>query len=132
MNYKKLTQDGLTLVELLVAIAVAVVVVASLNQVVTNYIHLAQKGRHLNAANAYAEAKAESIRNKGYNTLVDGTTSLTSELPTSMPRVRSGSMTISSPLTGIKKVVIDLTYTSNGKSQSLNYATYIGELGVGQ
>jgi len=95
MKYKNLSEDGFTLVELLVAIAVGAIIVGSLTQVTTNYIHLAQRGRYLNTANAYVEAKAEATRNLGYNSLADGTTSLTSELPTGMPRVKSGTMTIS-------------------------------------
>ena len=132
MTHKKLSENGFTLVELLVAIAVGAIIVASLTQVVTNYIHLAQRGRYLNIANAYVEAKTESIRNLGYNSVTDGTTSLTSELPSGMPRIKSGTMTISSPSLGLKQLDITVSYTDQGQSQSYSYTTYVGELGVGQ
>jgi prepilin-type N-terminal cleavage/methylation domain-containing protein len=126
------SSDGFTLVELLVSIAVAAIVTASLSQVVTSYVHVAQRGRYLNLANSYAEAKIESLRNTGYNGLTPGTTSLTSELPSQLPRSRSASMTIGSPSGGLKEVDLTVSYNDQGQSNSYTYTTYIGELGVGQ
>ena len=126
------TSDGFTLVELLVSIAVAAIVTAALSQVVTSYVHVAQRGRYLNLANAYAEAKIESLRNTGYNGLSLGTTSLTGELPTQLPPSRSASMTITSPSSGIKQVDLTISYKDQGQSNTYSYTTYVGELGVGQ
>ena len=77
MKTHKLTSAGLTIVELLVAIAVAAVVTGTLSEVVTSYVHVAQHGRYLNLANSYVEGKVEALRNIGYNGLSNGTTSLT-------------------------------------------------------
>lgn len=126
------TEKGFTLVELLVAIAVGAIVTASLSQVVTSYIHTSQRGRYLNVANAYVEAKVETLRNMGYNAVPAGTTNLTSELPSQLPRVRSGTMTVSSPSAGLKQVDITVTYNDQGLTNSYSYTTYLGELGVGQ
>lgn len=129
---KKLTDDGFTLVELLVSIIVAAIVVGSLTQVVTTYSHTAQRGRYLNLANSYVEAKVEALRNVGFNSLSIGTSSLTSELPSQLPPGKTATMTITSPLGGIKQVAITINYHDQGQTQSYNYTTYIGELGVGQ
>ena len=126
------SSDGFTLVELLVAIAVGAIVTASLTQVVTSYVHVAQRGRYLNLANSYAEAKVESLRNVGYNGLTPGTTNISSELPNQLPGSRSASMTIGNPSGGLKEVDITVSYSDQGQSQSYTYTTYIGELGVGQ
>jgi len=123
---------GFTLVELLVSIAVAGIVTASLNQVVTTYLHVSQRGRYLNLANAYVEAKVEALRNTGYSGISTGTTSLTSELTSQLPRSRSASMTVTAPSGGIKQIDITVSYKDQGQSQSYSYTTYIGELGVGQ
>ncbi|HSW85366.1 MAG TPA: prepilin-type N-terminal cleavage/methylation domain-containing protein [Candidatus Saccharimonadales bacterium] len=123
---------GFTLVELLVAIAVAAIVTASLTQVVTSYVHTAQRGRYLNLANSYAEAKSEKLRNIGYNGLAIGTSNLTSELPAQLPISRSASMTVSSSSTGLKQVDISITYKDQSLTNTVSYTTYIGELGVGQ
>jgi prepilin-type N-terminal cleavage/methylation domain-containing protein len=132
MNTKKLSSGGFTLVELLVTIAVAGIVVGSMNQVVTTYVHTSQRGRYLNLANAYAEAKVESLRNIGYNGISLGTSSLTGELPSQLPLVRSASMTTTNPSGGIKQIVISISYKDQGQTNSLSYTTDIGELGVGQ
>lgn len=126
------SSDGFTIVELLVSIAVAAIVITSLSQVTTSYLHVAQRGRYLNLANAYVEAKIESLRNTGYNGLVVGTSSLTSELPSQLPRGSSASMTITSPASGLKEVDISLSYSDQGLTNTYSYTTYIGELGVGQ
>ena len=126
------SSKGFTIVELLVCIALAGVVITSLSQVVTTYLHVSQRGRYLNLANSYAEAKVETLRNQGYNSLTLGTTSLTSELSSQFPLTRSASMTVSSPSTGLKQIDLTVTYADQGQSHSYNYTTYIGELGVGQ
>lgn len=123
---------GFTIVELLVTIAVAGIVVLSLNQVVTTYLHLSQRSRYLNLANAYAEAKVEALRNSGFNSLNTGGSSLTAELPSQLPRGSSASMTVSTPITGLKQVDLSVSYPDQGQVNTLQYTTYIGELGVGQ
>lgn len=125
-------QHGFTLVELLVCIVVAAVVIASLNLVVTSYVHTSQRGRYLNLANAYAEGKFEALRNTGYNGIATGTTTLTSELPAQLPPSRSASMTVSAPQAGIKQVDLTVSYKDQGQTLSYAYTSYIGELGVGQ
>jgi prepilin-type N-terminal cleavage/methylation domain-containing protein len=132
MSKMKPAEGGFTLVELLVTIAVAAIVTLTLNQVVTNYVHLNQRGRYLNLANSFAESRIELLRNSGFNSLNIGTTNLTSQLSTQLPPSRSASMTVSSPFTGIKKVDLSISYKDQGQTQTYNYSTYIGELGVGQ
>lgn len=125
-------QTGFTLVELLVCIVVAAIVISSLNQVVDSYVHVGQRGRWLNLANAYVEGKVEALRNTGYNGVSTGTSSLTSELPSALPPSRSASMTVTAPQTGIKQIDITVSYKDQGQTQSYAYTTYMGELGVGQ
>lgn len=132
MKDKNLPERGFTLVELLVSIAVGAIIIISLSTVVTTFVHTSKKGRYLNFANSYVEAKVESLRNAGYNSLPLGTTSLTSELTTQLPPSRSATMVVSSPITGIKQVDIAVSYKDNGTTNSYSYTTYIGELGVGQ
>jgi prepilin-type N-terminal cleavage/methylation domain-containing protein len=132
MKTEKPAEDGFTLVELLVCILVGGVLIVSLNQVVASYMSVSKRGRYLNSANSYVEAKVEELRNKGYNSLTNGTTSLTSELPAQMPRSRSGFMTVTTPTDGLKKVDLTVSYNDQGLSNSYNYTTYVGELGVGQ
>jgi prepilin-type N-terminal cleavage/methylation domain-containing protein len=126
------SSDGFTIVELLVSIAVAAIVTASLSQVVTSYVHIAQRGRYLNLANSYAEAKIESLRNTGYNGLNPGTTNVSSELSSQLPPIRSASLTIGSGMAGIKQADLTVSYKDQGQTNTYVYTTYVGELGVGQ
>ncbi|MEO8104841.1 MAG: prepilin-type N-terminal cleavage/methylation domain-containing protein [Candidatus Saccharibacteria bacterium] len=123
---------GFTIVEVLVAIAVGAIMVASLNQVVVTYLHVGQRGRYLNLANAYVEAKTEALRNSGYNRLNNGSTNLKAELPTQLPPSRNATLTVADQAAGLKKVDISISYNDQGQPNIFNYTTYIGELGVGQ
>lgn len=128
----KLNKDGFTLVELLVSIILAGVIISSLAQVTNTYLHVSQGGRFLNLANSFAEGKIETIRNGGYNNLSTGTTSLTATLPSQLPPGSTASMDVTTPYAGIKQVFLTLTYKDQGKNNTFNYVTYVGELGVGQ
>lgn len=123
---------GFTLVEILVVIAVAAVMIVSLNSVVTGYMHVSQRGRYLSLANAYIEAKVEGLRNNGYNSLSPGTYNLTGELTAQLPPSRAASMVVGSSSGGLKQVDISVSYKDQGQTNSYDYTTYIGELGVGQ
>jgi prepilin-type N-terminal cleavage/methylation domain-containing protein len=126
------SSEGFTLVELLVSIAVGAIVIASLNMLVSGYLHVSQRGRYLSAANSFVEGKVEALRNSGYNAAVSGTTSLTSQLPSVLPPSKTASMTVGAPSNGIKQVDITVSYKDQGVTQTYSYTTYLGELGVGQ
>jgi Tfp pilus assembly protein PilW len=130
MNEDK--QSGFSIVELVVAIVVGVLFIISINLIVTNYVHLGQRGRNLTTANAFAEAKVEALRNTGFNGLSTGTTDITSELPAQLTSPKSGTLDISQPQAGLQQIDITVTYNDNGSSRSYSYRTFIGELGVGQ
>jgi type II secretory pathway pseudopilin PulG len=132
MKRQKLANGGFTIVEALVSMAVAAIVIGSLTQVVTTYVHVSQRGRYLNLANSYVEGKVESLRNAGFNGIATGTSNLTSELPSQLPPGRSASMSVTLPQAGLKQVDITVSYSDNGQTRSYSYTTYIGELGVGQ
>lgn len=132
MKTDRTSSDGFTIVEILVAIVVSGIIIGSLTQVVTAYVHLAARGRYLNLANAYAEAKVESLRNTGYNSLTPGTTNLKNELSSQLPRSKDASMTVDPPAGGLKQVELTISYQYLGELKSYSYTTYIGELGVGQ
>lgn len=132
MSSLRTPEKGFTIVELLVSIAVGAIVVASMNILVTSYLHVSQRGRYLSLENSYVEGKVEALRNSGYNGLNLGTTSLTSELPSQLPPSRTGSMQVTNPSGGIKQVDITISYSDQGTTKTYSYTTYLGELGVGQ
>lgn len=126
------TSKGFTIVEVLIAIALGGILVILLNQVVTNYLHISQRGRYLSLANSFVDGKVEALRSAGFNSLSNGTSNLTSSLSSQLPPSRSASMTITSSITGIKQIELTVSYHEQGQTNVHNYTTYIGELGVGQ
>lgn len=119
-------------VELLIAIIVGGILVLSLNNIVSTHVYLSQRGRDLSVANSYAEQKIEALRSKGFLTLSNGTTNVTSELPGELKSPRSASLNISSVSPAIKRVHLSVTYSEQGTARTQTYTTYVGELGVGQ
>ncbi len=125
-------QAGVTIVELIVAITISSIIIGGVSLIIGSQVHLSQRGRDLVVANAYAERKIESIRSAGFLNLTDGTTDVTTELPSELNSPRSGQLVVSTPSTGMKKVDLSITYNDQGSSRTYSYTTYVGELGVGQ
>lgn len=124
--------DGFSIVEMLIAIAISAAFIGSVSAMLTNNARLAQRSRDVAVANSYAENKVEELRSIGYLGLNIGTTSITSELPNELRPPRNGSLVISNDTTSVKKAVISITYSDQGKPKTYYYTTKIGELGVGQ
>jgi len=123
---------GFTIVELIVAITIGSIIIGGVSLILGSQVHLSQRGRDLVVANAYVEHRIEALRSRGFLGLANGTTDITSELPTELNTPRSASLVISSYTDAIKKVDISLTYNDQGVSRTYSYTTFIGELGVGQ
>ena len=119
-------------VELIITLIVGAILILSLHSIVVSHGYLSQRSRDLLIANAYSEQKIEALRSKGYLSLANGTTNITSELPSELAKPRSASLVISSQTAAIKKVHLSLTYSEQGVARTYTYTTYIGELGVGQ
>jgi prepilin-type N-terminal cleavage/methylation domain-containing protein len=128
----KHTDDGFTIVELVVAMVVAAILISSSMVALISEDHLSQRNRDLVVANSYVEGKVEALRNIGFLGLTDGTTNLVSELPSELNSPRSASLQVSSYATSIKQVDISVTYNDQGTARNYSYTTYIGELGVGK
>jgi prepilin-type N-terminal cleavage/methylation domain-containing protein len=129
---KRYSQDGFTIVELVVTIVVAGFIIPAVAVALTNLSVVNKIARDKTLANMLVQNKVETLRSAGYNSLSDGTTSFVSELPNTIGSPRTASYTISSPATGIKQVDITISFSEYHVSKSLSFRTYISELGVGQ
>ena len=129
---KHKSRGGFAIVELIVAIVVGSIVCSAAIMLVVSHLHLSQQSRDIVLANAYVENKVESLRSIGYSGLTDGTTDISSELPSELNSPRSASQVISTQSAGLKKVDISVTYNDQGTNRTYSYTTYVGELGVGQ
>ncbi len=128
----KHTEKGFTVIELLVAIAVVGILVPALAGFVNTLNRFNDRARDLALINSLAENKVESLRSIGYVGVGNGTTSFASELPPTIGSPKTATYTVTTPNTGIKQIDINITYNDHGETKTVNYRTYIGELGVGQ
>lgn len=103
-----------------------------ISTILSSHSALSQRGRDVSVANSYAENKIESLRSAGFLALTDGTTDITSELPSELKAPRSGSVVVSTVSSAIKRVNLTITYNDQGAARTYTYSTYVGELGVGQ
>ena len=126
------TEKGFTIVELLISMMVTVILVIGINSIYITHMTQAVRTRNLAVINSFVENKIESLRSAGFLTLNDGTTSISSELPAELMSPKSADMQISSHTSGLKRVVVNITYNDQGANRTFNYTTFIGELGVGQ
>lgn len=128
----KQTEQGFTIIELLVTIAVVGIMVPTLAGFVNTLNRFNDRARDFTLVNSLAENKVESLRSIGFSGIPSGTTSFTSELPVTIGSPKSANYTVTTPNTGIKQIDITITFNDHGATQTVNYRTYVGELGVGQ
>ncbi len=128
----RVSNRGFTIIELLMTIVVFGLVMPGLIGLVTSIDRLNDRARDLSVINSLVENKAESLRSISYTGVSNGVFDFTSELPATIGSPRTATYTISSVTSALKQVDLAITYSDHGSSKTLNYRTYIGELGVGQ
>lgn len=134
IGMKRLRSGGFTIVELLVVIIACGLFIGAVHVLITSNIHLNEKTRDAVVVNSFVEAKVESIRSAGFSGTPIGTTTITNELPSELKSPRSATLAITneSGSPAIKRVLITVSYNDQGLQQTYSYATFIGEIGVGQ
>lgn len=124
---------GFTLVEIVVATALAGLVVISVANLFIVAGDVQRESQYLETATRAGEQKIESLRNQHYNTLEPGTTiDFTSELPPELNDPRSATVDISEPKSGLRKLDINITYNDGGKQRRVDLTTVIGNVGISQ
>jgi hypothetical protein len=89
--------------------------------------------RYLESATYAAQTEIESLRNINYNNLVPGSTiDFTSSLPNDLPHNATGSVAVSEPVSGLRRVDVQITYTYSGSTRLVKLTSLIGELGITQ
>jgi prepilin-type N-terminal cleavage/methylation domain-containing protein len=125
-------EAGFTIVELLVSLVVTVILVAGINSIYLTHMTQTQKVRNLTLVNSFVENKIEALRSAGFLSISDGTVDISNELPSDLWSPRSASLQIGSATSGLKNILLTITFNDNGTQQTYSYQTYVGELGVGQ
>lgn len=123
---------GFTVVELLITIGICGIIVPVLAAGLTTLALINNRARDLALANTMAQNKAELLRSSGYNSILPGTTDFSADLPSTLSSPKSGSYTVTEPETGIKDIVIQISYKDVSSSRTVNYKTKVSEIGINQ
>lgn len=124
--------EGFTIVELLLAIALFAIIVPAIVVGITNLTVINNRARDLALVNMLAQNKIEMMRSAGYNSVPTGTTSFSSELPATLASPKSAVYTVTNPSNGIKEVAITISYKDYQQTKTVRYKSIISEIGVGQ
>lgn len=126
-------ENGFTLVELMVTIVVLGIAISGIAGLYYTMQVSQVQTQHLDLATRAARTEIENLRNNGYNGLTSGgTLNFTASLPAALPGDKTGTVIISEPLAGLKRVDVTVTYTDYGKQQTVELSSDIGVIGIGQ
>lgn len=131
LMFKK-AEQGFTMIELLVAIAIFGIIIPTLTVGVNGLITINHRARNLTITNIVAENKIEELRSAGFNSLNVGTYTFTSELPAELSKPRSATYQITNPTAGINNITVTISYWDYNRTKTVVYKTVVSELGVGQ
>lgn len=133
ISMNKRSQAGFTLVELIAAATIMGLMVIGIANLYIAIEVAQRKSYHLEIASRAGEREIESLRNLQYSNLVPDTTlDFTSELPTELPAPRSGTVDVSEPEIGLRRVDITISYKDGGGTKTIKQSSLIGILGIGQ
>ena len=127
----KRDSKGFTIVEMLVALALFAIIIPAITLGLSTLTQLNNRARDLTLISIIAENKIESLRSMGYNSVIVGTTTFTSELPSEIASPKTATLTVAQG-TGLKTIDVSIQYTDYRNSRTINYKSVIGETGVGQ
>lgn len=130
---KSVTNQGFTLVEMLISIAVIGIAAVGIASLFYTVQYTQRSARYQTTATRAAQRQIEVLRNSSYNSLVTGQTiTFTNDLPSSLPGDKSGTVAVTEPSAGLKRVDVRVAYTDNGREKSVNLTSYIGVIGIAQ
>lgn len=127
------SQGGFTLIELIVTIALMGLVIAGLVNLFIMIEVSQRKSYHLEIATRAGEAKIESLRNAQYNNLeADSQLDFSSDLPEDLPSPKTGTVSVSEPESGVKRVDVSISYKDGSNTKTVKQSSLIGVIGIGQ
>lgn len=125
--------EGFTLVELLISIAVISIACIGIASLFYTIQYTQRQSMYHDTATRAAQRQIEVLRNSSYNNLTDGQTiAFTDDLPDILPGNKSGSVRVSEPTPGLKRVDVSVEYYDNGRHREVEMSSYIGVIGIAQ
>lgn len=131
--HRSLDASGFTLVELLVTILVIGVIFVGLSNIFVSIQRTQVQTSYLENATRAAQRQVESLRNSNYNNLeADQNINFSSSLPETLPSDSTGTVQITEPTPGLKRVDVTVSYTYGGDTRDVSLSSLIGQIGIVQ
>lgn len=128
-----MNQKGFTLIELLATIAVVGVVTLGIASLFYNIQFVQRQSNYLDRATRAAQKEVEVLRNNSYNALTAGEEiDFSSQLPSELPSGSTGTVAVTEPSPGLKRVDVTVSYNDGNKPQSVTLSSMIGVIGLSQ
>lgn len=126
-------EQGFTVVELILTVVAFAFIATGIAQIFLGIIGIQRQAAYMETATHAAQTEVESLRNNNYSQLTAGQTiDFSSQLPSFLPSPRSGSVVISEPTAGIKRVDVTVSYQENGNTRNVELSSLIGVIGISQ
>lgn len=126
-------QNGFSIIELVVVIAIFGMAAATLTSLFSYMQYSQREVQYLSTATRAARTQIEVLRNGQYDILDPATPIIfTASLPSSLPSGSSGraDVTVPSGMAGLKKVDVTVTWPVGGMTKSTTLTTLIGASGL--
>lgn len=124
-------QSGFTLVELLITIVIIGIAGVGIASLFYTIQYTQRQSMYKDAATRSAQREIELLRTTSANNLTAGQTiTFTSDLPARLPGNKSGTVQVTEPSPGLKRVNVNVTYYDNGKKREVNLSSLIGVIGI--
>lgn len=124
-------KPAFTMVELMVTTVVFSICIVSIASLYYTTQTIQRSNRLTNLATREAQSEIEVLRNNSYNSLTPGETiDFTSSLSSELPSSRQGTVVVSEPTSGLRRVDVTVSYTDNGKTKNVTLSSMIGILGI--
>ena len=126
-------ESGFTIVELVGTIVVIGIASVGIANLFYSMQYMQRQSGYLDTATRSAQREIEVLRNSTYNSLVAGQSiNFTNDIPDTIPRSKNGTVTVSEPSPGLKRVDVTVSYNDGGKQQQVSLSSLIGVIGLAQ
>ena len=129
----KVYTSGFTIIELIVTIVITGLVTLAITSLFISTEKSQYSAMLLESATRAGEQQVEALRNNNYTTLEPGQTiDFTNDLPEILPTPRTGTVSVSQPVDGLRRVDVSITYNDRGETKDVVLSSLIGQIGIGQ
>jgi len=123
------SRDGFNLLDVLIGMVLLAIALASAYQLTYNNSRLMQRTQYSANATTLAEYKLEQLRNADYDEIATGAdeTTLDAMGNAGGPFARAWTVTEDAPMTGLKTVVVVVSWNQFGEQQSFSLTGVTGQ-----